>query len=1076
MLSISMRKKIYPFLCLCIVAFPFSQVLGVAYTWNNAAGGDWNLAGNWLPAAVPNAAVDTATFGAIIAAPQTITLNSSFSPTVNAMTFANANAYTIGTLGQGPIHLVITGATDPTIVLTSGSHNIVASLDLANPLTISGVGALSISGVMSGSSSLTMAGTGTVTLSGANSYSGGTNVSSGTLIGNTTSLQGAITVSGGATVLNFTQTTTGTYTGSLQGASGNVNFSSSGAVLTVTGANTFSGITNLVGTTILNIGGASSLPSGTVNMAAGSTLQSGIAFTSTSANPITLASGTATFDSLGFTMTLSRPITGVGPFVKVGSGTVILNGVNTYSGGTTVSGGILQGTATSLQGNISIASGASLVFNQTGVGTYAGNLSGSGSLTVQGGSTLTMSGNNNPSFTGTTTVNNSTTLELASGSALGSGTLALSSGTLKSGFANLVIPNIITFTGTGNAFDSNGNTMTLSGLLQGSGGGFTKTGTGTVIITGTANTYSGGTTVNGGSLQGTASTLKGAFTLTSPGQLVFNQTTIGTSAITVSGNGSLNVQGGSTLTMTGNSSTFTGATSVLGSSTLVVDGNLQGSPVSVAAGSILSGSGTVGATTINGQLAPGTAGNGTLFVSGALTFNGTPSFLVALTPTTNGKVQSSGIATLTGDVIASANIGSSFFGISQTYTILTASSLVGTFNPTVIVTNPAFTGSLSYTATDVFLQMMIQKPFLHFPFENTNERSVGNNIDAINSAGTISSDMVSVIDALTGQSDAAVNQALNQMHPANMSAFAEAQGQLGGQLLSLFHRFPSLVCGCDRPNRLWVEPFGNWLKVEDRGIQLGFWTNTGGIAFGYDRRFFDCWTLGVGGAWNSSNLKWFKGRGHAHMSGLYGSLYSDLSLGRFYFGSSLYAGKDWYNTTRHIHFTTIDRRARSTSSGIDAAGQVTGAYFFGMPSCLLYPYATLDCLYLHNDSFREKGADSLNLHVDTYKSTTLRLETGAGWQWIDKNASGTFCISPLISMGYVWEKPYRDHYHSTFQGQTLSFKTLGWHRAWNLLNLRFGIKMTYRCFFLDSQYIGDVSIDKHYLLNQRANFRLGVHF
>ena len=50
-------------------------------------------------------------------------------------------------------------------------------------------------------------------------------------------------------------------------------------------------------------------------------------------------------------------------------------------GGTTVSGGILQGTTTSLQGNI--LNNAAVVFNQAGSGTYAGTMSGSGGLTNQ---------------------------------------------------------------------------------------------------------------------------------------------------------------------------------------------------------------------------------------------------------------------------------------------------------------------------------------------------------------------------------------------------------------------------------------------------------------------------------------------------------------------------------------------------------------------------------------------------------------------------------------------------------------------------------------------------------------------
>ena len=71
------------------------------------------------------------------------------------------------------------------------------------------------------------------------------------------------------------------------------------------------------------------------------------------------------------------------------AGTLILSGTNSYTGGTTVSAGTLQGTTTSLQG--SITNNATLVFNQATDGTYAGTINGTGLVAKSGTGQLTFS-------------------------------------------------------------------------------------------------------------------------------------------------------------------------------------------------------------------------------------------------------------------------------------------------------------------------------------------------------------------------------------------------------------------------------------------------------------------------------------------------------------------------------------------------------------------------------------------------------------------------------------------------------------------------------------------------------------
>jgi phosphatidylinositol-3-phosphatase len=135
---------------------------------------------------------------------------------------------------------------------------------------------------------------------------------------------------------------------------------------------------------------------------------------STDTNSWTLSFGTASSIAGGFGLTMS----GAG-------GALVLNGLNSYSGGTTITAGTLQvgsgGTSGSLIGNI--ANIATLVFNRSDNVTFGGLISGSGGLVKTGAGLLTLSGNN--PYNGTTTVSEGTLGLVAGGSINASRSLSI---------------------------------------------------------------------------------------------------------------------------------------------------------------------------------------------------------------------------------------------------------------------------------------------------------------------------------------------------------------------------------------------------------------------------------------------------------------------------------------------------------------------------------------------------------------------------------------------------------------------------------------------------------------------------
>ncbi|HBZ5833584.1 TPA: autotransporter-associated beta strand repeat-containing protein, partial [Salmonella enterica subsp. enterica serovar Gallinarum] len=101
--------------------------------------------------------------------------------------------------------------------------------------------------------------------------------------------------------------------------------------------------------------------------------------------------------------TLDNNVTGEGQIVKSGSDELIVTGDNTYSGGTTISGGTLTADHADSLGTGAVANSGVL---QVGEGELENTLSGSGSLVKTGTGELTLSGDN--TYSGGTTITGGT--------------------------------------------------------------------------------------------------------------------------------------------------------------------------------------------------------------------------------------------------------------------------------------------------------------------------------------------------------------------------------------------------------------------------------------------------------------------------------------------------------------------------------------------------------------------------------------------------------------------------------------------------------------------------------------------
>jgi autotransporter-associated beta strand protein len=419
-----------------------------------------------------------------------------------------------------------------------------------NPTVTTTGGLLTVGGIISGAHSLTKAGAGTLALSGANTYSTGTTLSAGTLDFN-----------------NATAIGTSTFT-----INGGTIDNTSGAAITDSNTNieTWAASFTFTGTSNLNLG------TGAVTLTAN-----------------------ATVTTTGGVLTDGGSISGPHSVAKAGAGELVLSGANGYSSGTTINAGTLSFANTSLPGSITFGGSSTLQWNGSntqdvsnkiqaiGAGitatldtngnnvTLASILSGNGAIAKVGTGALTLSGAN--SYSGGTTLS-AGTLDINNATAIGTSTFTIASGTTidnTSGAAiTLSTTNAqtwsggFTFTGT-NALNLgtgavtlgasltttiSASTLTVGGIISGTGDGLIKAGNGTLVVTG-SNTYSGGTTISAGTMlvndasgSGTGS---GSVAVSNGGALGGTGTVSG--AVTVSSGGNLSPgSGGTAIFNTGN--------------------------------------------------------------------------------------------------------------------------------------------------------------------------------------------------------------------------------------------------------------------------------------------------------------------------------------------------------------------------------------------------------------------------------------------------------------------------------------------------------------------------------------------
>ncbi|HVM62067.1 MAG TPA: autotransporter-associated beta strand repeat-containing protein [Verrucomicrobiae bacterium] len=624
---------------------------------------------------------------------------------------------------------VILGASQTWLTGTGGGLTIGGSLSMgANQLTIGGTGNATLSGVVSGTGKLDMNGSGLLTLGSANTYSGGTIISNGTVLASTlfntgsssSSIgTGSLTLNGGTLRYSGASGATATFSTTLGANGGTLDYASSSfSYIFYNGTLSGSGTLNILDS------------NGNGNQWLFTAASSG--FTGN----INIGDGTANSGWL--------QVRGVTAANQVGTGTVTVNGGGTFSYDTgsaatianpiVLNGGALgaQSVGITYSGPIVISNNSFIGGVQTSVGTtmtLSGAITGPGGFTTAGnnGTTTIMLANAN-TFSGGATIS-SGTLSLNNSLAVQNSTIydltnnALAFGTPTSytlgglsGTGNIGLTN--SAGGIGLSVGNNNANTTYSGVLSGSGS-LTKIGSGTLTLSGTAaNTYSGLTTVSGGELDlgktAGVNAIGGNLTIAGGEVKLIANNQIGNSAVVSVNSGSFNLNGGNE----------TVGITTIGSAGLLTNGT---------AGAMLGG---------------GISNNGTIYLSASTLFTGIV--------TNNGTMFFQG--TISNNLV---NSGNGSITLGNTSTITQTSTINGgtlnlngqamsngqlLVNGTGVVTNGVAGATVNGGVSNAATIALTANTFFNGPVTNTGalffQGTISNNLA---SAGTVTLNNDSVV-------------------------------------------------------------------------------------------------------------------------------------------------------------------------------------------------------------------------------------------------------------------------------------------------------------------------------------------
>ncbi len=1072
-------------------------------TWTGTGSdNNWSTAGNWVSGAVPsngdNLIFDDGTYS---------TANNDYLTSATSITFAGSTVTYTLTGTASPLTL---GSSTGTVVALANDSGLTQTVSIGT-LTLAGgsqtwdasSGDLDVtSEVDLNGTTLTIIGAGTTTISG--SITGAGNGGSALIVGDTTGDSGLLVLSG---INTYTGTTTVTGSSTLElNTTGGVAVNGdlqvdNGSTVELLQADQINNTSSVGVDGVLDLNGNNQ----TINVLTDSGAGTGTI--------VIGASGTLTVNSGTFTGDITDGSLGAGGVLQT-TGSVVLSGSNSYGGATLINSGSLVAeshAALSSASDITVASGANLVLNNTGTDTspyITGALNGGGSIANTATETETLeigNTNNSGTFTGVISDTGAGALtvtkigdgtQVFSGANTYTGGTVVANGTLQLGASGALLAGSNVTVSTDESlssatFDLNGNTQSVGTLTlfspYSAGGTTVNIGNGGVLEVENGITVSNsefgetGSSAVIGSLSDTGILeLASTATITvaandAQGDLIINaQIADGGSASVVNFTG----DAGASLELA-NANTYTGGTNInsgvliVGNSSALGTGDVNNIGTSSAGAFLATSSVYTGVAlpiNIGGNYTQGA--NGTLYldVTGTGNVAGTDYDTVAVT----GTVSLTGTLSLNFENGVTPTAGSRYVLVSSS-----TSTVTGTFTTTETDLGNAYKMTVTYNNTfggtepadSVVATFMYE--FSAFGGLTANQQAIAAAIDNVNN-GTTTGDFSNVITALnTATANGQLAQALNELSPQRLQLLSRVafdnfsfttqrlenhlaslrDGDFGldtsgisvtdssaGDLAPLKGRLlawtPALGAGLvqDVPDPILGEvlpsdpkqqgtatettsessPGRQWSAFISGNVVLGnvdsssdvaksSYTTSGGTV-GADYRITANLRAGVLADYQHTeadlDTEGSKARIDTYLPGIY-LAYVDKTG---FYGNALFTyGWNDYSESRDIDFGGLNRTAQASPSGSQIGFSVDAGYDFRRPEYgwTYGPEVGLSYVNLGIDSFTETGADAADLQVNHETAESLRSRLGGNIRYAAK--FGDILFTPRFSIFWQHE-------------------------------------------------------------------------